>query len=231
MLKIDNLNVSFGKKRVLKDVSFTLEKGEILGLLGPTASGKSTILRSISGLNELTSPCIKIFDTDVSTKTKNSVSLLTETNNIPLSFKVKDAVNFYKLFYNDFSVDSFNNLKESLELDFPMNKKVTTLSKGIIQLLRLILCLSRDVSLYILDEPFSGLDVLFRDKVNDLLLDVLSNEKSIIISSHLIHDIENIIDRAIFLKDGEILTDDLCDNIRENTGLSIEDAFKASMIS
>lgn len=225
MIEIKNLNITLSKKNILNDINIKIEKGQVVGLLGPTGSGKTTLLKSIAGIIPPSHGSLTIKNMTPCVETKKILSMMTEKNEAP-PMKVKDIINFYEMFFPDFSKARFKELESEMGIDFPKHQNILNLSKGTLQLLRFILCISRDSEVFILDEPLSGLDTLLREKVNDQILSMIEEERTFIISTHLIHDVENLIDRAVFIKDGKIVLDEDCDDLRSSTGLSIEDSFK-----
>lgn len=161
VLQVDNLVKKFGNKEVLRGVTFNLEEGRVLGILGPNGQGKTTLLNIISGLLKPTLGSVKIEGIDVSYETKNIVSFLQEKNVIYKWMKIKDSINFYRDFFPDFNKDKMNKFLRVMKLD--ENMKVNTLSKGMLEKLALSIALSRKAKLYILDEPISGVDPVTRE--------------------------------------------------------------------
>lgn len=229
MLVIKGLSISYQKKEALSDISLKIEKGKIVGLLGPSGSGKTTLMDVIAGLLYYDVGEVQIDGHSPSTKTKSMVSLLTENNEIPRWMCVKDIIDFYKGMYLDFNVDTFHRMLESIGIEAPLSKSVHHLSKGTIQLLRLALALSREADLYLLDEPLGGMDTMIREKVIELLLDYMTPDATMLISSHIIPEIEQLIERVIFIKEGQLVGDYDCEALRAETGQSIEKTFKEVM--
>ncbi len=230
MLEFNDLSKRYGKKDVLKNINLSVGRGKIVGLLGPSGSGKTTLFNITAGILPFKEGTIKINGEEPSEKTKAVVSMLTENNAIPKGMKVKDIVHFYNEMYEDFNKEKFDNILNNFDLDICYKKRVKSLSKGMCQLLRLALTISREAELYLLDEPLAGMDVLLRDKVIDIILDNLNEESTIIIATHIITDVERMLDRVVFLKKGYIVGDYDCDELRINTGKSIEKVFKEVMI-
>lgn len=229
MLDVKNISKSYGSYTALKDVSLHLNKGEVVGLLGPSGSGKTTFMNIIAGILPLECGEVLINGQAPSQKTKAIVSLLTEKNAIPKWMTVKDVVNFYIEMYHDFNQEKFQNILNEIHMDIPYSKRVRNLSKGMTQLLRLALSISRDAELYLFDEPLGGLDTLIREKVINILINYTDYESTVVIATHLIPEVEKLLEKAIFIKDGQILGIYDCEELRIEKGQSIEKTFKEVM--
>ncbi|WBW94886.1 ABC transporter ATP-binding protein [Oceanirhabdus sp. W0125-5] len=230
MLDIHNLSKFYGKKKALNNINLEIEKGQIVGLLGPSGSGKTTLFNIAAGIMPFKEGEIRINSLEPSEKTKAFVSILTENNAIPKWMKVKDIVHFYNEMYDDFNKEKFDNILNNFDLDIPYKKRIKNLSKGMTQLLRLALTISREAELYLLDEPLGGMDTLLRDKVIDIILDNLNTESTTIIATHIIPDVERMLDKVVFIKDGSILGYHDCEELRISKGKSVENVFKEVMI-
>lgn len=226
MIKVKNMNVTLSKKEILKDINFEINKGEIVGLLGPTSSGKTTLLRVLAGLEPNFTSSVKIDGLTPSSKTKAFLSILTETSYVPVQFSVKKLLNFYETFFPDFDRAYFDETVKFFNLDLNLKSSILKLSKGTLQLLRFSLCISRNAKVFLLDEPLNGMDAFLKEKVLQRILDKATEDTTLIISSHMIHDIEQIISSVLFIKDGKIVLQKDCDDLRSSTGLSIEASFK-----
>lgn len=224
LLKIENLYKKYYNKTALNNINLTLEQGKLYGLLGPNGSGKTTLMKVIAGLHKQTSGQITVKDEPLSYKTKASISYMPTENFLYDSFKVKDAVKFYADMYEDFQEEKALNILKEINVDTEF--KISKLSSGLVGKLKVALALSRDVDLYMLDEPLNGVDVLSRDVILDLIIRSYTENKTIVVSTHLVSEIEKILDSVIFLKDGIVeLTGD-AEELRMSRELSIEGIYK-----
>lgn len=224
LLKIENLTKKYYNKIALSNVSLNLERGKIYGLLGPNGSGKTTLMKVIAGLHKQTSGQVLIQGEPLSYKTKANVSYMPTENFLYDSFKVKDAVKFYSDMYTDFNEENAFKILDEIHVDKEF--KVSKLSSGLVGKLKVALALSRNVDLYMLDEPLNGVDVLSRDVIMDLIARAYNENKTIIVSTHLVSEIEKILDSAIFLKDGNIALEGDAEELRISRGTSIEGVYK-----
>lgn len=224
IFKIENLTKSYMTKKALNGVSLELEKGKILGLLGPNGSGKTTLMKICAGLLRPTSGKVYIDGLVPGLNTKSIVSYLPDVNYLYKWMKIKDALCFFKDFYSDFDIDKAKGLLEFMNLD--ENSKVTSLSKGMLEKLNLTLVLSRKAKLYILDEPLGGVDPVAREKIIDAILDNFSEESSMIISTHLVRDIERLFDEVVFISQGEFILKGNAEDLRTEKGKSIDELYR-----
>lgn len=224
LLHIENLNKFYGKKQALKNINLDLGMGEIVGIFGPNGSGKTTLLKLIVGLLKPSSGIIKVKDEPISEKSKNYISFLPDRNILPLWMKVLDAKNFYKDFYKDFNEEKFNDLIRFFNIS--EKAKIKSLSKGEVERLLLSLVLSRNADIYLLDEPLSGIDPSTREKIIKSIIRNYKENSLMIIATHLVREVENVVDRTIFLSQGEIILNEKTDELKEKRNKSIEDLFK-----
>lgn len=224
ILEISNLTKKYYNKTALDDVSISFEKGKIYGLMGPNGSGKTTLMKVIIGLHKQTSGNILVNGVPLSYKSKASVSYMPTENFLYDSFKVKDIVKFYQDMYKDFRTDYVNKILTDIGVDPEF--KVSKLSSGLVGKLKVALALSRDVDIYMLDEPLNGVDVLARDIILDLIVNSYTENKIIILSSHLVSEVEKILDQVVFLKNGKIELSGNAEDLRQQKGLSIENIYK-----
>ena len=224
LVEFRNVYKQFDKKEILKDVSFTIEKGHIIGLLGKNGTGKTTIIKLMNDLLTPTSGEVLINGKQVGIESKKSISYLPERTYLDKNVKVKNILKFFTEFYKDFNIEKAKKLLIDLNLneDTSLNK----MSKGMLEKLQLILVMSRDAELYILDEPLGGVDPATRDYILDTILTNFNDGASIIISTQLIHDIERILDHVIFINDGEIILSQNADSLRDEYNDSIENIFR-----
>lgn len=224
VLEARNLAKNYFTKKALKDIDITLEKGKILGFLGPNGSGKTTFIKIVAGILRQSSGEIFIEGTKPGVKTKAMVSYLPDKNYLFKWMKIKDAVGFFKDFYEDFDEKRCKELLEFMNLE--EESKVTSLSKGMMEKLNLTLVLSRKAKLYILDEPLAGVDPVAREKILDAIIQNYNEDSSMIITTHLVKDIERIFDDVAFIKDGEIVLSGNAEDLRLQKGKSIDELFR-----
>ncbi len=223
-VEIKNLCKSFGGKKILKDVSFTVESGRIVGLLGKNGMGKSTLIKLMCDLLTVDSGEILIFGNPVGVESKKSISYLPERCALDKTMTVKKVIRFYADFYDNFDPDKA--MKLISDLDLVADQKITKMSKGMQEKLQLALVLSRDADLYILDEPLGGVDPATRDYILDTILSNFKEGASVIISTHIISDIERILDDVIFIDKGEIVFTSDADELRSSENASIDEIFR-----
>lgn len=224
LLKIESLSKKYYNKTAINNISLTLEKGKIYGLLGPNGSGKTTLMKVIAGLHKQTFGTVLLNNELLTYKSKANLSYMPTENFLYDSFKVKDIVKYYSDMYEDFDKENaFSILKEiNVDIDF----KVSKLSSGLNGKLKVALALSRNVELYLLDEPLNGVDVLSRDSIINLITRAYGENKTIVISTHLVSEIEKILDSVIFLKDGNIALSGDAEELRISHEMSIEGLYK-----
>lgn len=223
-LKINDLTKKYYNKTALSNVNLNFEPGKIYGLLGPNGSGKTTLMKVIAGLHKQTSGEVLINDEELSYKTKAYVSYMPTENFLYDNFKVIDILKFYDKMYEDFRYDyaiSFIN-----EVNINLNYKIANLSSGLIGKLKVVIALSRDAQIYMLDEPLNGVDVLSRDAIIDIITKSQGENKTIIISTHLVSEIEKILDTVIFLKNGIVEVFGDAEELRQERQLSVEGLYK-----
>lgn len=224
LLEFSNITKKYGSKVALDNVSFNLESGKIIGLLGPNGSGKSTILKLVNGLLQPTEGEIKIMGNPPGIMSKSIISYLPERTYLNEWMKISDLINFFADFYIDFDINKANEMVIALKLD--PNHKLKTLSKGNKEKVQLILVMSRKAKLYLLDEPIGGVDPATRDFILDTIISNYLSDATLMISTHLISDIERIFDEVILINQGTIYKHDSVDNIRQQTGKSVDQLFR-----
>lgn len=224
LLEVKNINKSFGDKKVLQNVNFTVEEGRIVGLLGKNGMGKTTLIKLINDLLTLDSGEILINGKQVGVESKKIVSYLPERTYLDKSMTVKKAIEYFADFYEDFDKELAQKLLVDLKLD--INQKLSKMSKGMQEKVQLVLVLSRKAHLYVLDEPLGGVDPATRDYILDTILKNFNIGASVIISTHLISDIERILDDVIFIEDGKIVLTSPSDELREKENASIDEVFR-----
>lgn len=224
LLEVSHVSKSYGNNRVLDDITFNITKGKIVGLLGPNGSGKTTLIKLINDLLKEDSGTIKVEGLDLGVETKKLISYLPDKNYLNNNMTVLELLNYFKDFYEDFRIDKAKELIGKLDLD--LNQKLKTMSKGTKEKVQLILVMSRKAKLYILDEPIGGIDPAARDYIINTILTNFSNDASLLISTHLISDLEKVLDEVIFLKNGKVVRSGSTDEIRKETNMSINDLFR-----
>lgn len=224
LLQLHHVTKSYKKQVVIDDLSLTLPTGKIIGLLGSNGSGKTTLIKLINGLLQPDSGDIVIDGYRPSIETKKIISYLPDTTYFRDWMKIKDIIDYFEDFYADFSREKANCLLKDLDLD--LNAQLKNLSKGNKEKVQLILVMSRQAKLYILDEPIGGVDPAARDYILRTIINNYSEDASVIISTHLIADIESVLDEVIFLKEGRIILQGNADDIREEYGESIDSLFR-----
>ena len=224
LLEIHNLTKKYGSKEALSDVNLSIEGGHIVGLLGPNGSGKTTMIKIINGLLTPEAGLVTVKGNPVGTETKKIVSYLPDTSYLNMNERVSDVIKTFKLFYEDFDESRAYDMLSKLNIN-PADR-LKSMSKGTKEKVQLILVMSRQAELYVLDEPIAGVDPAARDYILNTIITNYNPAASIIISTHLISDVETILDQVVFLKDGKIERFANVDDIRENEGKSVDSLFR-----
>ena len=224
LLEIKDLNKEFGKKKVLKDININLSSGKIIGLLGKNGAGKTTLIKLINDLLTPTSGEILVKGNKVGVESKKVISFLPERTYLNKQMKVSEVIDFFKDFYEDFDEKKAKRLLKDLDLD--INEHLSKMSKGMQEKVQLVLVMSRKADLYILDEPLGGVDPATRDYILDTILSNFNENASVIISTHLISDIERILDEVIFIDKGKIILQSDADKLRNKEKASVYDIFR-----
>jgi len=224
ILEISNLTKKYYNKVALEDINLSFERGKIYGLMGPNGSGKTTLMKVIIGLHKQTSGTVLIDGNPLSYKTKANVSYMPTENFLYDNFKVKDVVKFYEDMYSDFRTEYVLQILKDINVDTEF--RVSKLSSGLVGKLKVALALSRDVDIYMMDEPLNGVDVLARDVIMDIIVKSHNENKTFIISSHLVSETEKILDSVVFLKEGKLELSGEAEELRQQHGLSIENLYK-----
>ena len=224
LVECKHVTKKYGVKVALDDVNLTLEKGKIIGLLGPNGSGKTTLIKLLNDLLVPNSGEILIQENHPGVETKKIISYLPERTYLNFNMKIKEVIQYFKDFYEDFREEVAYELLKKLDIN--PDDKLKTLSKGMKEKVQLILVMSRKAQLYILDEPIGGVDPAARDYILDTILKNFNEEATIIISTHLISDIEKILDEVIFIKKGKIVLHESSDQLRDESGKSIDGYFR-----
>lgn len=218
------LNKSYGRKQVLTKLNLKVESGRIIGLLGPNGSGKTTLIKILSGVLKKDSGEVSIMGLPIGIETKKLVSYLPERAYFSPSMKVKETLNFFEDFYRDFNRQTAEEMLGRLEIS--TESKIKELSKGTREKVQLVLVMSREAKLYLLDEPMGGVDPAARDYILRTILSNYNTEASIIISTHLISDVEKVLDEVVFVKNGQIVLQETVDQIRDKHQKSVDGLFR-----
>ena len=224
LLEIKNLYKSYDNKVVLNDINLKIKKGKIVGLLGQNGTGKTTLIKLINDLLVKDSGTILVNGCEVGVETKKVISYLPERTYLDKEMKVYEVIKYFEEFYDNF--DSKKAIKLLKDLNLDMNSKISKMSKGMQEKLQLILVMSRKAKLYILDEPLGGVDPATRDYILDTILSNFEDGASVIISTHLISDIERILDDVIFIDKGKIILTSDCDTLRQKEKASVDEVFR-----
>jgi ABC-2 type transport system ATP-binding protein len=224
ILETRALTKRYGPMLALENVDISLPKGKIVGLLGPNGSGKTTLLKIVAGLLTPTNGTVLVEGRPVGEETKSMISFLPEQTYLPEWMTVEDCLDYFADFYSDF--DMLRAREMLARLNVPPKKRMKQLSKGTREKMQLVLVMSRRAKLYLLDEPIGGVDPATRDYILDTIISNYDNEATILISTHLIADVEKVLDEFLFLKEGVITMHDTTDNIRESRGKSLDELFR-----
>lgn len=227
VLECVNLNKRYGKTGVeaLKNVNLNLPSGKIVGLLGPNGSGKTTLIKTACGLLTPTSGEIKVCGLSPGPESKALVSYLPERDYLPTWMRINDLIEYFGDFYSrDFQKEKAYEMLARLNIN--PKDKMKTMSKGTREKVQLVLVMSRKAELYILDEPIGGVDPAARDYILDTIIGNYSEDATVLLSTHLIGDIERVLDSVVFINGGEISLVSSVDDIRENNNMSVDSLFR-----
>lgn len=224
LLECRNLTKRFGQVEAISDLTFTMGGGRIIGLLGPNGSGKTTLIKMINGLLTPTSGEIYIQGEKPGVATHGLVSYLPDKNYLNKRLKVYQVLNYFEDFYQDFNRKKAEHMLQDLQID--SNMALKSMSKGTLEKMQLILVMSREAKLYVLDEPIAGVDPAARDYILRTIISNYNPEATVLISTHLIADIEQVLDDVIFIKQGGIELFAPVDLIREKEGKSVDALFR-----
>jgi ABC-2 type transport system ATP-binding protein len=224
LLEVKGVSKTFGKKKVLNDVNLTITGGKIIGLLGKNGAGKTTLIKLINDLLTPSSGEILVKGKKIGVETKKIISYLPERTYLNKQMKVSEVIDYFKDFYEDF--DDKKAIKLLKDLDLDINEHLSKMSKGMQEKVQLVLVMSRKAELYILDEPLGGVDPATRDYILDTILSNFSDNASVIISTHLISDIERILDEVVFIDKGTVALQSDADKLRNKEKSSIDEIFR-----
>lgn len=224
ILDCHGLTKLYGNKMALDHINLSLDRGKIIGLLGPNGSGKTTLIKLLNGLLVPTEGEILVDGKAPGVETKKIVSYLPERTYLSPWMKVTDVIDYFCDFYEDFDRSRAFDMLEKLNIK--PGDRLNTMSKGTKEKVQLILVMSRRASLYCLDEPIAGVDPAARDYILSTIINNYDENATILISTHLISDVENILDEVIFIQNGHIRMQDTVDNIRISKGVSVDSLFR-----
>lgn len=224
LLECKDLTKRYGKVTALDQVNLKIESGHIIGLLGPNGSGKTTLIKIMNGLLTPTKGEITVKGNPIGVESKKVISYLPDHTYLNMNQKVKDVIDTFKMFYEDFDENRAYDMLQKLSIN-PQDR-LKSMSKGTKEKVQLILVMSRRADLYVLDEPIAGVDPAARDYILNVILTNYDQNASIIISTHLIADIENILDEVIFIQNGQIRLTSSVEEIREEKGKSVDALFR-----
>ena len=220
----ENLCKRYGKVQALEDVTFSIQPGHIVGLLGPNGSGKTTLIKLANGLLTPTSGAISICGGPVGKESHSLVSYLPERTSVPLWMTAAQLLDFYCDFYSDFRRDAAEEMLRSLGIS--PRQRIRQMSKGTREKVQLIATMSRRAKLYLLDEPIGGVDPATRDYILSTIITNYDPDAAVVISTHLIADVEQVLDDVIFLNQGRVVLQSSVDDIREREGKSVDQLFR-----
>ena len=224
ILKCTGLTKKYGSLVALDNLDLSVNKGQIIGLLGPNGSGKTTFIKLIAGLLKQNSGELLVGGEKIGINTKKIVSYLPERTYIPGWMRVIDIIRMFEDFYEDFNLEKAKTMLDNLGIKF--NQRIKSMSKGTKEKLQLILVMSREAQLYLLDEPIAGVDPAARDYILRTIITNYNPEAAVIISTHLIQDIETVLDDVIMIQNGHLKIHKTVDEIREESGQSVDELFR-----
>ena len=224
IVQISGLNKSYGYKQIIKDMNLNLEGGKIIGLLGPNGSGKSTLIKILGGVLKPDSGNVTIDGKQIGIDTKRIVSYLPERTYLSPSLKVREAISMFADFYEDFRTERAEEMLNRLNIN--LNDRIKSLSKGTREKVQLVLVMSRDALVYLLDEPMGGVDPAAREYILKTILSNYNENACVIISTHLISDVEKVLDQVLFIQNGNVILNSTVDEIRDEKKESVDALFR-----
>ncbi len=224
LLECKHLCKKFDDKQILNDINITIPRGKIIGLLGKNGTGKTTLIKLINDLLTPTSGEVLINGKKPGIASKKVISYLPERTYLDKEMTIDEVLKYFEEFYDNFDIERAKKLLKDLNLN--IDTHISKMSKGMQEKLQLILVMSRDAELYILDEPLGGVDPATRDYILDTILSNFNEGASVLISTHLISDIERILDEVIFINEGKIVINSSADELRNKENASIDEIFR-----
>ncbi len=223
IVEIKNLSKSYGRHLVLDDISFSLGSNQIIGLLGPNGCGKTTLIKTMTGLIKDYSGEIRIDGENPGVHTKSIIAYLPEKSYLPDWMRPVDAIKYFADFYSDF--DTVKAERMLIDFGLDIKQKIKTMSKGQQEKISLVLVMCRSAKFYILDEPLGGVDPAARDAILSLIMNNYTKNSTVLMSTHLIHDIEPVLDRAVMISNGKLVLNESVEEIKAK-GKTVEEIFK-----
>ena len=224
MLESKNLTRLFGRKTAINQVSLKLDGGHIYAMLGPNGSGKTTWMKVAAGLVKPTEGAVFFHGEPIGVDSRKKIAYMSTEPYFYSWMSIRDAGKYYEDFFDDFSYDRYVNLLNRMELTEDL--KIRTLSSGMMAKMKIAVTLARDAEVYMLDEPFNGIDLLARDEIRQCILDHAAPEKILLLSSHLVEEMEAIADQAVFMKEGSLVEKDDLEELRMEKGVSMTDRYR-----
>ena len=223
-VEIHNLTKKYGRKTALDNLNLNLEEGTVTGLFGPSGSGKTSLIKILSGLTRKYKGSVFIQGEKPGTETKSFVSYLPDINFLENQNNIKDTLKLFNYFYSDFSLEKAKKLLEEMQLEEKM--KISALSKGMEEKLNLALILSRNAKLFILDEPIAGVDPVAREQILSAVISNIDPESTMLVTTHIIREMEGIFDRIVFINEGKIILDGNAEDLRIERKASIDEIYR-----
>lgn len=224
LVEAHNVTKRYGYVTALDNFSISFPKGKVIGLLGPNGSGKTTFIKLIAGLLTIDSGLIVIDGRPVGSETKSLVSYLPERTYFDNSMTVEECIEYFADFYADF--DEKKAREMLFVLDVPLDRRMKTLSKGTKEKVQLVLVMARRAKIFVLDEPIGGVDPAARDFILDTIIKSFNPEATVVISTHLIADVEKVLDSFVFIHKGRLVMSGDCDDVREEYGKTLDEVFR-----
>ena len=224
LLRLENVSKSFDTKKIIDGVSFTVQSDKIVGLLGKNGSGKTTIIKMINDLLTIDEGEILVNGNKIGVESKSLISYLPERSYLEGNERVIDVIKLFKDFYVDFDEEKALNLLKDLDLD--VNQKLPKMSKGMKEKVQLVLVMSRKANLYVLDEPLGGVDPSTRERILKTILSNFTEGSSLLITTHLIADVEKILDEVVLIDNGKVVLNGSVEELRETHNASIDEIFR-----
>jgi ABC-2 type transport system ATP-binding protein len=223
LVKTTDLSKTYGKKTVLRDLNFELRSGKVIGLLGPNGAGKTTLIKTIMGIIPASKGSIEVLGARQSYQSKVHLAYMPDSNPLFPWMRIRDAIAYYRDMFPDFDMQRSQDFSDMLNLDG--NERVTSLSRGMQQRVLIMLTLSRKAKLYLLDEPIGGIDPLAVNKILKTIFSSMDEDSSILIATHLVKEIEALVDEVIFMNEGQFVYRAEAETIRMDMNQSIEERY------
>ena len=224
LIEAKDLTKNYGKKTAVDHISFSIEGGHIIGLLGPNGSGKTTLIKMLNGLLTPTSGTLYYKGNPIGVESKKHISYLPDHTYLNMNQRVSDVISYFKDFFDDFDYDKYMGLLAEMELN--PDQKAKSMSSGMLAKLKIAVTLSRDSRIVMLDEPLNGIDIIAREKIISTIVRNISDDTAVLMSSHLVDELERIVDHAFFIKNGTCVLQGDAEELRVSRGKSIVDMYK-----